>query len=62
VTLADDVRALHAEVDCRIGHGAESGGHLEYVRTRLAAMRDELDNAGAVAECDRGADGVAHGY
>jgi hypothetical protein len=31
--------ALYSEVDCRIEHGAESGGHLEYVRTCLRAMR-----------------------
>jgi hypothetical protein len=26
---------LHYEVDCRIAHGADSGGHLEYVREKL---------------------------
>lgn len=29
------LRSLHNEVDCRIEHGAESGGHLEYVRGKL---------------------------
>jgi hypothetical protein len=27
--------ALYLEIDCRIEHGAESGGHLPYIRTRL---------------------------
>jgi len=31
----DPLRELYSEVDCRIEHGAESGGHLEYVRTKL---------------------------
>ena len=30
---------LWSEVDCRIEHGAESGGHLDYVRDKL---RDAL--------------------
>lgn len=34
----DGLRALLSEVDCRIEHGAESGGHLEYVRDRLRAQ------------------------
>jgi hypothetical protein len=29
------VRNLASEVDCRIGHGAESNGHLEYVKRKL---------------------------
>jgi len=29
---------LYNEVDCRIEHGAESGGHLEYVRERLKVI------------------------
>ena len=29
------VFALQNEVDCRIQHGADSGGHLEYVDGRL---------------------------
>jgi hypothetical protein len=33
-----DVKKLHNEVDCRIEHGAESGGHLEYIRTKLAEI------------------------
>jgi len=33
--LLQEQRDLLTEVDCRIEHGAESGGHLEYVRTRL---------------------------
>jgi hypothetical protein len=30
-----DVRFLRNEVDCRIQHGAEGPGHLEYVRSSL---------------------------
>lgn len=33
----DAMRDLLNEVDCRIEHGAESNGHLEYVRERLQA-------------------------
>jgi len=33
--LSIGLRALNSEVDCRIEHGAESGGYLEYVRDRL---------------------------
>jgi len=32
------IRDLRNEVDCRIEHGAESGGHLEFVRDRLDAI------------------------
>lgn len=32
------LRWLHSEVDCRIEHGAESGGHLEFVRAALAEI------------------------
>lgn len=31
----DELRRLNTEIDCRIEHGAESGGHLEYVREHL---------------------------
>jgi hypothetical protein len=31
----DKVAELLSEVDCRIEHGAESGGHLEYVHREL---------------------------
>jgi hypothetical protein len=41
--LIDAVRSLHAEVDCRIEHGATSGGHLEYVRCKLADMLRKAD-------------------
>ena len=34
--LEAEKRDLHNEIDCRIEHGAESGGHLEFVRDRLA--------------------------
>lgn len=33
--LRKAIRNLHNEVDCRIEHGADSGGHLEYVRDEL---------------------------
>ena len=32
------VRELRTEVDCSIEHGAESGGHLEYVRSKLDSI------------------------
>jgi len=37
--LLQEQRYLLAEVDCRIEHGAESNGHLEYVRTYLGATK-----------------------
>lgn len=37
-SLSAEILALHNEVDCRIERGANSGGHLEYVRGRLAAL------------------------
>lgn len=30
-----ELQSLLTEVDCRIEHGAQSGGHLEYVRDEL---------------------------
>ncbi len=33
-----DIMNLYAEVDCRVQHGANSGGHLEYVHARLQKM------------------------
>ena len=37
-----EIQLLLAEVDCRIEHGADSGGHLEYVKGKLLAiMREE---------------------
>jgi hypothetical protein len=36
--LQRQIRELTSEVHCRTGHGAESGGHLEYVQGKL----DEL--------------------
>ena len=29
------IRQLRNEINCRIEHGAESGGHLEFVQTKL---------------------------
>jgi len=31
----DKVRELRSEIDCRVQHGAESIGHLEYVLKKL---------------------------
>jgi len=36
--LAGEIRDLRSEVNCRIEHGAESGGHLEYVHAALVSM------------------------
>jgi hypothetical protein len=36
--LRDGILKLRTEVNCRIEHGAESGGHLDYVQKAL----DEL--------------------
>lgn len=53
--LQDGVRQLLNEVDCRIEHGAQSGGHLEYVRSKLKSI---LGHSEGVAECDLN----RHGY
>ena len=42
------LRETHNEVDCRIEHGAESGGHLEYVRERLARNIAEIEGEAPV--------------
>lgn len=52
--LVEPIRQLRNEVNCRIEHGAQSGGHLEYVQARL----DELLNPG-VASCDIDKNGEA---
>ena len=41
--LKQEQNDLLNEVDCRIEHGAESGGHLEYVRTRLLRCQEGND-------------------
>ncbi len=33
--LRDEIVDFRNEIDCRIEHGAESGGHLDYVKSRL---------------------------
>jgi len=43
VELARSVHALRTEVNCRIEHGADSGGHLEYMMTRLDAILRESE-------------------
>lgn len=55
--LRQEIRNLRSEVDCRIEHGAESGGHLEYVRKKL----DEILYP-EVAACDRDEDGFPARY
>jgi len=32
------IRGLFNEIDCRVGHGADSNGHLEYVHAFLASI------------------------
>ena len=39
--LEQQRRELYGEVDCRIEHGADSNGHLEYVRAALAPTEEE---------------------
>ena len=34
-SIRQEIRNLYSEVNCRIEHGAESGGHLEYVQEKL---------------------------
>ena len=41
--LANHVRNLYSEVDCRIEHGVETGGHLEYVREQLRGIKQVAD-------------------
>jgi hypothetical protein len=36
--IRDAVLSLRNEVNCRIEHGAKSGGHLEYIKLRLDQM------------------------
>ncbi len=37
-SIRDLILQLRTEVNCRIEHGAESGGHLEYVQSKLDAL------------------------
>ena len=39
--LEQQRRELYSEVDCRIEHGADSNGHLEYVRAALIPTEEE---------------------
>lgn len=41
--LSAGLRDLLVEVDCRIEHGVESGGHLEYVRATLRVLAEGGD-------------------
>jgi hypothetical protein len=36
--LREKILALYGEIDCRIEHGANSGGHLEYARAELSTI------------------------
>ena len=36
--LRDSILKLKTEVNCRIEHGAESGGHLEYIQNKLEEL------------------------
>lgn len=45
-TLQQEWRSLLTEVDCRIEHGAESDGHLEYVRDRMKTALFYADEPG----------------
>ena len=35
ISAMEKILKLRCEVNCRIEHGAESGGHLEYVKNAL---------------------------
>lgn len=39
--LRHAIQQLRTEVNCRIEHGAESGGHLEYVQDKLDSILEE---------------------
>lgn len=41
--MREAVLRLRTEVNCRVEHGAESGGHLEYVQKELDAILDIAD-------------------
>jgi len=41
--LRQQLLELRSELDCRIEHGAESGGHLEYVLDSLRSVLEEDD-------------------
>lgn len=36
--LGERIVRLYSEIDCRIEHGADSNGHLEYVRNKLRGL------------------------
>ena len=47
-STAQLIRDLHSEVDCRIEHGAESEGHLDYVLGKLQKIRNAAEQDEAV--------------
>tara|TARA_B110000967_G_scaffold119437_1_gene122124 strand:- start:352 stop:513 length:162 start_codon:yes stop_codon:yes gene_type:complete len=40
--LKQAIRNLRNEVNCRIEHGANSGGHLDYVQNELDEILKEI--------------------
>lgn len=36
--VREEIYVLRSEVNCRIEHGADSGGHLEYVENKLDSI------------------------
>jgi len=37
-----NIKNLHCEISCRIGHGARSNGHLEFVEYKLKKILKDL--------------------
>jgi len=42
--LKEEVFKLKTEINCRIEHGAKSGGHLEYVENKLKEILENTKN------------------
>ena len=38
------IQILCREIDCRVDHGAESNGHLEFVHSKLGGILKDFDN------------------
>jgi hypothetical protein len=41
--MATELKKLYLEIDCRIEHGADSSGHLEYVRYELERINEVVE-------------------
>lgn len=39
-----EIHKLWGEIDCRIEHGANSNGHLEFVRNELTNIKHLIDD------------------